>query len=89
MDKETLQDWLAWSFSPSISAILITLLVSLLSPILVHLYLYRSKTSAVVPTFMLVGPSGAGKTTLLTQVHLMVLCTKAQQPRLRHERALC
>lgn len=68
MDKQTFQDWLTWSFSPSISAILITFLVALLLPILVHHQLYRSRAATVVPTFVLVGPSGAGKTTLLTQV---------------------
>ena len=68
MDKQNIQDWLTWSFSPSLSAILITLLVSLISPLLVHLYLYKSKASAVTPSFILVGPSGGGKTTLLTLV---------------------
>lgn len=68
MDKQMIQDWLTWSFSPSISAILITLLISLSLPVLIHWQLYRTRASAVVPTFLLVGPSGAGKTTLLTHV---------------------
>lgn len=68
MDKQTLQDWLTWSFSPSLSAILITLLVSLSLPILIHIHLYRKRASTVLPCFLLAGPSGAGKTTLLTHV---------------------
>ena len=63
------QDWLTWAFSPTISAILVTLLVSLLSPVLVHYYLYRKASAKEAPTFLLVGPSGSGKTTLLTLVY--------------------
>ncbi|KAM0715062.1 hypothetical protein Q7P37_009527 [Cladosporium fusiforme] len=58
--------WAAWSFSPSISAILFTLLVSILSPILLHYYLYRKSAPKQLPTVLLLGPSGGGKTTLLT-----------------------
>ncbi|GAB7357648.1 hypothetical protein MBLNU459_g0144t1 [Dothideomycetes sp. NU459] len=66
MDKQTLQDWLTWSFSPSISAILVTLFICLVTPPIVHFFLYRSGTASSVPSFLLLGPSGAGKTTLLT-----------------------
>jgi len=68
IDRSTAQEWLTWSFSPSISAILITLLVSILSPILIHLYLYHKRTVTTVPSFLVLGPSGAGKTSLLTLV---------------------
>ena len=61
-------DWLTWAFSPAISAILVTLLISLLSPILIHYYLYRKASAKESPTFLLIGPSGAGKTALLTLV---------------------
>ncbi|QIX01215.1 hypothetical protein AMS68_006732 [Peltaster fructicola] len=64
--SDTLKDWLTWSFSPTASAIAVTLLVSLLLPVLIHFYLYRKAASAVLPAFLLIGPSGAGKTTLLT-----------------------
>ncbi|KAK4544082.1 hypothetical protein LTR36_004580 [Oleoguttula mirabilis] len=63
-------DWLTWAFSPTISAILVTLVISLLLPVLIHAYLYRQATGSSsgkdLPTFLLLGPSGAGKTTLLT-----------------------
>lgn len=77
MDKQTVQEWLTWSFSPSISAIIITLLVSLLLPLLIHYYLYRSGVSTNIPAFLIAGPSGAGKTTLLT----CVSSTRVSHPR--------
>ncbi|KAK5167188.1 uncharacterized protein LTR77_007919 [Saxophila tyrrhenica] len=64
--QSTVEAWLTWAFSPSISAILVTLVISLLSPILIHIYLYRKAQSKELPSFLLLGPSGAGKTTLLT-----------------------
>lgn len=64
-----LEAWLTWAFSPTISAIIVTLLVSTLLPILIHFYLYRqSSKSKSIPTFVLAGPSGGGKTSLLTLV---------------------
>lgn len=62
-------DWLTWSFSPSPYAILVTLAISLLLPILIHTYLYRESRALTKdpPTFLLVGPSNAGKTSLLTR----------------------
>lgn len=60
--------WAAWAFSPSISAILVTLFISIVSPILFHLYLYRKQAPKQLPTVLLLGPSGGGKTTLLTSV---------------------
>jgi signal recognition particle receptor subunit beta len=62
------EDWLTWAFSPSISAILVTLVVSLSLPILIHWYLYKKAVARELPTFLLLGPSGAGKTALLTLV---------------------
>ncbi|KAF2774566.1 P-loop containing nucleoside triphosphate hydrolase protein [Teratosphaeria nubilosa] len=60
------QQWLTWSFSPSVSAIFVTLFISLIIPILIHTYLYRKAVAQELPTVLLVGPSGAGKTSLLT-----------------------
>jgi len=60
--------WTAWSFSPTISAILVTFLISLLSPLLFHYFLYRKAAPKQLPTILLLGPSGGGKTTLLTSV---------------------
>ncbi|KAK1819141.1 hypothetical protein LTR12_006456 [Friedmanniomyces endolithicus] len=61
-----LEDWLTWTLSPSISAILVTLIFSLTLPILIHTYLYKRAVAKELPTFLLLGPSGAGKTSLLT-----------------------
>jgi len=60
--------WATWAFSPAISAILVTFVVSTLLPILIHYYLYRKASPKLLPTILLIGPSGAGKTTLLTLV---------------------
>ncbi|KAK4554564.1 hypothetical protein LTR86_008419 [Recurvomyces mirabilis] len=59
-------DWLTWAFSPSISAIIVTLIFSLTLPILIHSYLYRKAAAKELPTLLLLGPSGAGKSALLT-----------------------
>lgn len=67
-DSSSTQEWLTWSFSPTLSAIILTLLISLLSPLAVHYYLYKSRASSTVPSFLLLGPSGAGKTSLSTLV---------------------
>ncbi|EMC93324.1 hypothetical protein BAUCODRAFT_113538 [Baudoinia panamericana UAMH 10762] len=64
--SSTAKDWLTWAFSPAISAIFATLLISLTLPLLIHFYLYRKAVAKELPTFLLIGPSGAGKTTLLT-----------------------
>nr|POE82450.1 signal recognition particle receptor subunit beta [Quercus suber] len=72
--SSSLEEWLTWSFSPTISAIVVTLLVSLTIPILIHLYLYRKAASKGTPTVLLVGPGGAGKTSLLTLVCSSFLC---------------
>jgi signal recognition particle receptor subunit beta len=60
--------WLTMAFGPNLSTIVVTLLIALTLPVLVHWYLYRSSTLTNVPTFLLLGPSGAGKTTLATKV---------------------
>ncbi|GAB1730647.1 hypothetical protein NU195Hw_g8603t1 [Hortaea werneckii] len=65
-DSNSLWEWAAWAFSPASSAIIVTLLVSLLSPLLIHIYLYRTAPSRELPLFLLAGPSGSGKTSLLT-----------------------
>lgn len=63
-DKDS---WLTAAFSPNLSTILVTLLVALLLPVVLHSFLYR-KAGAVQnqPTFLLLGPSGAGKTAFAT-----------------------
>jgi ABC-type transport system involved in cytochrome bd biosynthesis fused ATPase/permease subunit len=65
---DTAREWLTWSFSPTIGAMIFTLVLALSLPVIFHLILYRQSASVVVPSFVLLGPSGAGKTTLLTLV---------------------
>ena len=69
------EQWMTWAFSPTISAILVTLLISLISPLLIHYYLYRKAVSEELPSFLLIGPSGAGKTSLLTLVYMRTQTT--------------
>lgn len=66
--SSSLEAWMTWAFSPTIPAILVTLLISLISPILLHYFFYRKSISKELPTFLLTGPSGSGKTSLLTLV---------------------
>ncbi|KAI9776276.1 MAG: hypothetical protein M1835_005572 [Candelina submexicana] len=60
--------WLSSLLEPSVFAIVITGLVALTVPPLLHLIIYRSSGAASLPSFLLIGPSGSGKTTLLTLV---------------------
>jgi hypothetical protein len=64
-DKDS---WLTLAFAPNPLTIIITLLVAVLLPILVHFFLYKQKTPSNLPSFVLLGPSGSGKTALLTVV---------------------
>ncbi|PSK38145.1 Signal recognition particle receptor subunit beta [Elsinoe australis] len=58
------EEWLTWAFSPSLTAIIVTLLVAILSPIALHVYLYRTRARSISSQFLLLGPSGSGKTSL-------------------------
>ena len=69
-NMSTVDRWLTWAFSPSLSAIVVTLLVTLLTPILIHWYLYKTAVAKEPPSIILLGPSGSGKTSLLTLVLL-------------------
>lgn len=60
--------WLTNGLAPYKSTIIIAFIISVLLPILTHLYLYRSVAAVTTPTFLVVGPSGAGKTALVTKV---------------------
>ena len=61
--------WLTAAFSPNPLTILITLIVALGLPILIHIILYKKAAAAAqIPTFLLVGPSGSGKTAFTTLV---------------------
>ena len=61
--------WLTAALSPTPTAMLITLAVTLLLPVLLHACLYRSAAKAAdKPTILLLGPTGAGKTALTTLV---------------------
>jgi signal recognition particle receptor subunit beta len=72
-----LEQWLTWAFSPTISTVLVTLLVVILSPILLHFYIYRKERSKELPSLLLLGPSGGGKTSLLT---LVCILQQAERP---------
>ncbi|OCK81877.1 P-loop containing nucleoside triphosphate hydrolase protein [Lepidopterella palustris CBS 459.81] len=58
--------WLTHAFSPHLSTIIVTIIIALVLPLLVHQYLYKRQAQTTLPTFLLLGPSGAGKTSLLT-----------------------
>ena len=60
--------WLTLAFGPHLSTIVVTLVIALILPVLLHQFIYRRQTPASLPTFLLVGPSGAGKTAFLTFV---------------------
>jgi hypothetical protein len=61
--------WLTAALSPTPTAILLTLAVALLLPVLLHAWLYRSAAKAAdKPIILLLGPTGAGKTALTTLV---------------------
>jgi signal recognition particle receptor subunit beta len=61
--------WLTAALSPTPTAILITLAIALLLPVLLHAGLYRKAAKAAdKPTILLLGPTGAGKTALTTLV---------------------
>ncbi|KAF2013017.1 P-loop containing nucleoside triphosphate hydrolase protein [Aaosphaeria arxii CBS 175.79] len=64
-DKDS---WLTAAFAPNISTILISFLVAITLPILLHRWIYRRATPTTLPTFLLIGPSGAGKTALATLI---------------------
>ena len=74
--SSALEEWATWAFSPAISAILVTLLVSLTLPVLIHYYLYKKAVARELPTFLLIGPSGSGKTSLLTLVRTLLTTFK-------------
>ncbi|KAF2098565.1 P-loop containing nucleoside triphosphate hydrolase protein [Rhizodiscina lignyota] len=64
--NQRLEDLLTKAWGPSLPVIIVTAIVALLLPILVHTFLYRARTPTSLPSFLLVGPSGSGKTSLLT-----------------------
>lgn len=68
MELDSWQDWLTLGLRPHPVTVIITFLIALALPLLVHSYLYRSAQSTQLPAFLLVGPSGSGKTSLLTLV---------------------
>ena len=60
------EGWLTRLFSGDPVVIGLAFLISILLPLLVHLYFYAtSKAASETPSFVLLGPTGAGKTSLL------------------------
>lgn len=62
--------WATAAFAANKSTIFFTIILAFALPILVHLYIYRSRASTSTPTFLVLGPSGSGKTSLVTKVPL-------------------
>jgi signal recognition particle receptor subunit beta len=62
--------WLTAAFAPRLSTVAVALTLTLLLPVLLHLFIYRRATPTTLPSLLLLGPSGAGKTALLTLVRL-------------------
>lgn len=59
--------WLTAAFSPNPLTILITFIVAIGLPIIIHTILYKKAAAAAQqPTLLLVGPSGSGKTAFTT-----------------------
>ena len=68
MDLKSLSEIFTHWLGPSPAVVIITFLIALASPLLLHTYLYRSKARTHLPALLLAGPSGAGKTSLMTLV---------------------
>jgi len=62
------QGLLSSLMSPSLPIIIITALIALAIPIILHFTIYLSSSAAHLPTILLIGPRGSGKTYLLTLV---------------------
>lgn len=61
--------WATAAFAANKSTIFLTIILAFSLPIIVHLYIYRSRASTTTPTFLILGPSGSGKTSLVTKVY--------------------
>ena len=72
MPSSAAEDWVSYLMGPTPIVITFTTLLVLLIPLLLHLLLYRSSSSTLLPCFLLIGPSGAGKTSLLTLVRMNI-----------------
>lgn len=66
MALQLLSDLATRGLSPLISTIIISAIVALSLPLLLHLYIYRTRASFNLPSFLVIGPSGSGKTSLVT-----------------------
>jgi signal recognition particle receptor subunit beta len=62
--------WMTFVFDGHPLAILLTVLVAGLLPVLIHTFLYRKVVISQGPAFIIIGPTGAGKTSLATLVSL-------------------
>ena len=71
MTASSLEEWASYLMGPTPIAIIVTILLVLSIPIILHVLIYRSESSSSLPTILLIGPSGAGKTSLLTLVRML------------------
>ena len=62
--------WLSRAWGPYLSTILITLVITLTLPVLIHYFLYKAGTVTTIPTFLVAGPSASGKTSFVTRVSI-------------------
>lgn len=70
MELNHWQEWATMALEPTLTTVVVTFLIAMALPFLIHTYLYRQRSSTQLPAFLLVGPSGSGKTSLLTLVRM-------------------
>jgi signal recognition particle receptor subunit beta len=63
--------WMTYVLDGHPLAILLTVMVAGLLPILIHTFLYRKVAVSQGPAFIVIGPTGAGKTSFATLVSLI------------------
>ncbi|MCJ1395951.1 hypothetical protein MMC18_008837 [Xylographa bjoerkii] len=58
--------WILSLLAPTPLAIAVTLIVAVVTPLILHFIIYRSRSTTSLPSFLLLGPSNSGKTSLMT-----------------------
>lgn len=66
MVRQLLSELATRALSPLISTIIVTAIIALSLPLFIHFYIYRTRASVNLSSFLLIGPSGSGKTSLAT-----------------------
>ncbi|KAI9824949.1 MAG: hypothetical protein M1826_007201 [Phylliscum demangeonii] len=60
------QTWASVLLGPSLLAVVISTIIAISLPLVVHFLLYRPSSATSLPTFLILGPRGAGKTSFVT-----------------------